>query len=171
MRERLITDTLDIFVTHAPLDHVVGLTFLFITPTIVLLLAINIFPLIWAVLLSFTNYRANRPNAPIRGIGVDNYVSVLTDPDVWAAMQATAHFVLWSIVLELVLGFGLALVLIYCLLYYRALGLVTAIPAVDQLSNDSLGVRIALGGGQGLLGALGVDLRDPGGLALACSQL
>ena len=30
-----------------------------------LLLAINIFPLIWTIHLSFTNYRANRPNAPI----------------------------------------------------------------------------------------------------------
>ena len=42
-----------------------ALAWLFITPTIVLLLAINIFPLIWTIYLSFTNYRANRPNAPI----------------------------------------------------------------------------------------------------------
>ena len=35
-----------------------GIAWLFIAPTMVLLLAINIFPLIWAVLLSFTNYRA-----------------------------------------------------------------------------------------------------------------
>ncbi|MDO9307421.1 MAG: sugar ABC transporter permease, partial [Mesorhizobium sp.] len=33
---------------------------IFIAPTIILLLAINIFPLIWAIQLSFTNYRANR---------------------------------------------------------------------------------------------------------------
>ena len=31
-----------------------------------LLLAINIFPLIWTIYLSFTNYRANRPNVPDR---------------------------------------------------------------------------------------------------------
>ena len=85
-----------------------AIAWLFITPTIALLLAINIFPLIWTVKLSFTNYRANRPNAPIRGIGVDNYVSVLTDPDVWAAMQATAHFLFWTILLQTLLGFGLA---------------------------------------------------------------
>ena len=42
-------------------DRAVG--WLFIAPTMVLLLAINIFPLIWAIQLSFTNYRANRPNA------------------------------------------------------------------------------------------------------------
>ena len=39
-----------------------GLAWLFISPTILLLLAINIFPLFWAIYLSFTNYRANRPN-------------------------------------------------------------------------------------------------------------
>jgi multiple sugar transport system permease protein len=43
-----------------------ALAWLFITPTIVLLLAINIFPLIWTIYLSFTSYRANRINAPTR---------------------------------------------------------------------------------------------------------
>src|SRR5215470_11379446 len=85
-----------------------AIAWLFIAPTVLLLLAINIFPLVWTIRLSFTNYRANRPNAPIRAIGIDNYVSVLTDPDVWAAMQATAHFLFWTILLQTLLGFGLA---------------------------------------------------------------
>src|SRR4029453_9299459 len=69
-----------------------AIAWLFIAPTIILLRAINIFPLIWTIWLSFTNYRANRPNAVVANVGIDNYVSVLPDPDVWAAMQATAHF-------------------------------------------------------------------------------
>ena len=85
-----------------------AIAWLFISPTILILLAINIFPLIWTVSLSFTNYRANRPNATIRSVGLDNYVSVLTDPDVWAAMQATAHFLFWTILLQTLIGFGLA---------------------------------------------------------------
>jgi multiple sugar transport system permease protein len=85
-----------------------ALAWLFITPTIVLLLAINIFPLLWTIRLSFTNYRANRTNAVVSGVGFDNYVSVLTDPDVWAAMQATAHFLFWTILLQTMLGFTLA---------------------------------------------------------------
>src|ERR1700719_3075956 len=71
-----------------------AVAWLFITPTIALLLAINIFPLIWTVRLSFTNYRANRPNAPIKWLGIENYASILTDPDVWAGMQVTARFVI-----------------------------------------------------------------------------
>jgi len=85
-----------------------AIAWLFISPTMLLLLAINLFPLVWTIRLSFTNYRANRPNAPIRGVGIENYLSVLGDPDVWAAMQATAHFLFWTIFLQTVIGFGLA---------------------------------------------------------------
>lgn len=85
-----------------------AIAWLFIAPTIVLLLAINIFPLIWAVYLSFTNFRANRPNAVVQNVGLSNYSRVLGDADTWIAMQTTAHFVFWTIVLQTVIGFGLA---------------------------------------------------------------
>ncbi|MGQ9368928.1 carbohydrate ABC transporter permease [Azospirillum sp. ST 5-10] len=88
-----------------------AVAWLFIAPTILLLLAINVFPLIWTVRLSFTNYRANRPDAPLRWLGLDNYTRILSDVDVWYAMQATAHFVVWSITLQVLLGFGLALLI------------------------------------------------------------
>jgi len=85
-----------------------SIAWIFIGPTVLLLLAINIFPLIWTIKLSFTNFRANRPNAEPIDVGIDNYVSVLTDPDVWAAMQTTAHFVFWTILLQTLIGFALA---------------------------------------------------------------
>src|SRR3982074_2865408 len=71
-----------------------AIAWLFITPSVLLLLAINIFPLLWTIQLSFTNYRANRPNAPIRYVGLDNYRDILTDPDVWPPVHGTQHFVL-----------------------------------------------------------------------------
>ena len=85
-----------------------ALAWLFIGPTMALLLAINIFPLVWTVYLSFTNYRANRPNAPLKSVGVEWYRTILTDPGVWAAMQVTAHFVIATVVIETLLGFALA---------------------------------------------------------------
>ncbi len=85
-----------------------SMAWLFITPAIALLLAINIFPLIWAIYLSFTNFRANRPNAPIEGVGLSNYSRVLNDPNIWQAMQTTAHFVFWTILLQTLIGFSLA---------------------------------------------------------------
>jgi multiple sugar transport system permease protein len=85
-----------------------AIAWIFIAPTIVLLLAINIFPLIWTVYLSFTNYASNRPNRPVVNVGFRWYQDILNSPEIWAAMQATAHFVFWTIVIQTVLGFALA---------------------------------------------------------------
>ena len=41
------------------------IAWIFVAPTIFLLLAVNIFPLIWTINLSFTNFRANRPNREV----------------------------------------------------------------------------------------------------------
>ena len=87
------------------------LAWLFIAPTIVLLLAINIFPLLWTVWLSFTNYRANKPNDPVEWVGTRNYSRILGSEDIWGYLQVTAHFVCWSITVQVLLGFGLALLI------------------------------------------------------------
>lgn len=85
-----------------------AVAWLFIFPTIGLLLAINIFPLIWTIRLSFTNYRANRPDAPLTWLGTEHYTDLLTDPDIWYSMQVTARFVVTTVAIETVLGFALA---------------------------------------------------------------
>ena len=85
-----------------------AIAWIFVAPTILLLLAINIFPLIWTIRLSFTNYRANRPNADVSWVGLRNYERILTDPDIWQTMQATAHFLFWTLFFQVLLGFALA---------------------------------------------------------------
>jgi multiple sugar transport system permease protein len=85
-----------------------AIAWLFIGPTVFLLLAINIFPLIWTVRLSLTNYRANRTNAEVEWVGLSNYTRILTDSDIWITMQATAHFLIWTLVFQVLIGFGLA---------------------------------------------------------------
>jgi multiple sugar transport system permease protein len=87
-----------------------SIAWLFITPTIVLLLAINVFPLIWAIRLSFTNFMSNLPR-PSRVIGLDNYSDILTDEDVWEHLQVTAQFVVSTIALQVLIGLGLALLI------------------------------------------------------------
>jgi multiple sugar transport system permease protein len=88
-----------------------SMAWLFVGPTIVLLLAFNIFPLLWTIYLSFTNYRANRPGAEVVNVGLDNYSRLLNDDSVWEYMNATAHFLTWSITLQILLGFALALLI------------------------------------------------------------
>ena len=99
-----------------PMTRLAGISdrtvaWLFISPTIVLLLAINIFPLIWTLYMSFTNFKANMGWVKYKSVGIENYADILTDSDIWVAMQTTAHFVFWSILFEVLLGFGLALLI------------------------------------------------------------
>ena len=85
-----------------------AIAWIFVAPTILLLLAINIFPLIWTIQLSFTNYKANRIGREVKNIGTRNYERILTDGDIWLNMQATAHFLFWTILLQVLIGFALA---------------------------------------------------------------
>lgn len=85
-----------------------AIAWIFVAPTIFLLLAVNIFPLIWTIRLSFTDFRVNRPNNEVEWVGLRNYQRILSDPDIWATMQATAHFLIWTIILQVLIGFTLA---------------------------------------------------------------
>lgn len=85
-----------------------AIAWIFVGPTIFLLLAINIFPLIWTIQLSFTNYKANRIGREVKNIGLRNYERILTDSDIWLNMQATAHFLFWTIFFQVLIGFALA---------------------------------------------------------------
>ena len=87
-----------------------SIAWLFIAPTIALLLAINVFPLIWAIRLSFTSFMSNMP-FPMRFNGIGNYVDILTDEDIWQHFQVTARFVASTIALQVVVGLGLALLI------------------------------------------------------------
>lgn len=84
------------------------LAWLFCGPVIALLLLFNIFPLLWTIYLSFTNYRANRPSLPTHWVGTDNYASLLGNEAIWEHMRVTAGFLVTTIALQLLLGFALA---------------------------------------------------------------
>jgi multiple sugar transport system permease protein len=86
------------------------IAFLFIAPTILLLLFIAIFPLIWSLYLSFTNYSATGQLAP-QWAGIQNYLNIFANPDTWRYFTITAKFVVLSVGLEFVLGFGMAMLL------------------------------------------------------------
>ncbi len=80
----------------------------FIAPTLLLLLAMNIFPLIWSLYLSFCEYYADQPT-PATWVGIANYRKLLSDPQIWHSFQVTARFVVLAVGLQFLLGFGLAL--------------------------------------------------------------
>jgi multiple sugar transport system permease protein len=83
---------------------------LFIIPTIVFLIVFNIFPLIYSLGYSFTDFRAS-VNQPANFIGLDNYRELLGDTHIWNNFSVTAKYVLVSVGGQVLIGFGVALLL------------------------------------------------------------
>ena len=84
----------------------------FITPTMAILLFVSIFPLVWSLYLSFTDWSVIRDagTAP-EWIGTANYLEVLTDRRTWERFVVTGQFVIPAVLLELLIGFGIAMLL------------------------------------------------------------
>jgi multiple sugar transport system permease protein len=82
---------------------------LLVTPAIVTLVVVNIFPLLWSYGLSFFSYNAKRAMVPPRWVGLNNYVDLFSDPEVWERFQNTAIIVIGSVFVQLIVGFLLAL--------------------------------------------------------------
>jgi multiple sugar transport system permease protein len=81
----------------------------FVGPALLLLLALNVFPLLFDVWLSFTN--ADLSGGAYKTVGARNYTVVFENAKYSGAITTTALFVLLSVSIELVLGFVLALAL------------------------------------------------------------
>ena len=82
----------------------------FILPTIFFLIVFNIFPLFYSLYFSFTEYRVSL-NRPAEFIGLQNYRELLSDPGIWANFTITAYYVILSVGGQMIVGFGLALLL------------------------------------------------------------
>jgi len=83
---------------------------LFIIPTIIFLIVFNIFPLLYSLGYSFTDFRASSSEAATF-VGLDNYRDLLGDPYVWSNFTITAKYVLVSVGGQVLVGFGVALLL------------------------------------------------------------
>lgn len=87
------------------------LSFLFVTPTLLILLFIAIYPLIWSLNASFTNRTLLSQPDQIEYVGGENYADMLTKDRAWERFVVTGRIVVPSVLIELVLGFGIAMLL------------------------------------------------------------
>jgi multiple sugar transport system permease protein len=114
---------------------------LLVTPAIAMLVVMNIFPLLWSLGLSFFNYRANRLTAPSFQ-WLTNFERVLTDDTVWERFQTTAVIVGSSVLLQLIIGFLLALLFEKAFPFRRILLMLVLTPMM--LSFVAVGVFFKL---------------------------
>lgn len=83
-------------------------------PAFFIMLAVTAFPMLQATYDSLFKYRLTDPDAR-EFTGLGNYAVVLTDELWWQAVGVTALITVITVVIELVLGFALALVMNYAL--------------------------------------------------------
>ncbi|MEM0936269.1 MAG: sugar ABC transporter permease [Pseudomonadota bacterium] len=82
----------------------------FMAPAFLLVLTVTLFPLIYALVVSFQSIRLVPPLPP-RFVGVDNYADILGSARFWGSMYTTATIVFISTAFQYVLGFALAIAL------------------------------------------------------------
>jgi len=80
-----------------------------LTPVIILFLVFNMFPAIYSLFLSFTNYTMRNPSHAL--IGFQNWQRVLTDDRIWLAMRITVSYTLMYVPVTMALGMVLALLI------------------------------------------------------------
>lgn len=79
-------------------------------PAFVVMLAVTLYPILQAVYDSLFRYRLTAPDDRAF-IGLGNYGVILTDPLFWQSLGVTTLIMVVTVVIEVLLGFGLALVM------------------------------------------------------------
>ena len=84
------------------------LAVLMVAPSMILIAIVAAWPIIYAIWLSLHEYSV-RVAGLSRWAGLRNYQSALSNPDWWAALEHTLIFTVVSVLLELIIGLGMAL--------------------------------------------------------------
>jgi multiple sugar transport system permease protein len=87
------------------------LSSIFVSPTLIILLFIAIYPLIWSLSASFTDRTLLSQEDQIEYVDTENYADLLTDRRSWQRFVVTGQIVGPSVLIQLVLGFGIAMLL------------------------------------------------------------
>ena len=83
--------------------------YLFIAPWLIGFFAFTLFPLVYSLFLSFTEYNVL---SPAKWIGIKNYVRLLTEDDtVWVSLKVTFNFALVQVPLKLAVALFVAVLL------------------------------------------------------------
>ncbi|MEM7536240.1 MAG: sugar ABC transporter permease [Chloroflexota bacterium] len=77
-----------------------------ITPVLAFFILLNVIPTLWMIGLGFYDYSLMSPAAP-EFIGIENFVDIYEDADLWGAFGRTFVFVLLAVSIQTVLGIAL----------------------------------------------------------------
>ena len=103
----------------------------FLWPTLILLIAMNIFPLIYSLVLSFHDFSAISREPPV-WVGLKNFRNILTDEQLWIYFRVTGRYVVLTVGLSVLIGFGLAMLLRR---RFRGSGIVTTLILIPMMMS------------------------------------
>lgn len=106
-----------------------GFALLTVAPATLLLVGISVFPLLWALRLSFMQDSLLAVAQP-RFTGVSNYAHLLHDSLFWTSLGVTAVFAASVITVQLVVGVAIALALDRLPRYQQVIATILLIPSI-----------------------------------------
>lgn len=127
-----------------------AIPYLLLLPSILVILAVVLVPLLVSFWTSFTAYNLTKPATLFQFVGLRNYQRLMTNPEFWWAFGRTLLFVTIALNLEMVLGLGLALLVNKITWGQRTLRTIMMFPMMfspilvgfqfKYLFNDSVGL-------------------------------
>lgn len=148
-----------------------------LVPSLVLVLAVVLYPTLWGMVLSVREMRLNRIDLGTGFVGLRHYADLLDDPIFWLSLKNTVIWVVGAVVGELALGLAAALVLNRDLPGFKLLGVLVLLPWFlpnvvaghmwALMLDPRLGVINDLLVQAGVLGAYRAWFADPGAALFA----
>ena len=81
-----------------------------LTPLFLILAVVSIYPLLYSVWTSFTDFRLSRPN-DISFVGLANYAATFVNPEFLNALKNSLIYAVVAVPIEMVFGLGIAIAL------------------------------------------------------------
>lgn len=82
--------------------------FVFLGPTVILLICLSVIPIAYSFYLSFQSYNLAMPAAFIHFNGLENYAEILTNKNFWNSVEWTLIYAVIAVIVEIVVGLAIA---------------------------------------------------------------
>jgi multiple sugar transport system permease protein len=135
------------------------LPYLLLAPTLLLVLAVVVYPIGYGIRQSFLNFRFGHA---IGSVGFDNYKQLFSDPTFGQALWVTIKFVALGVTIETVLGLGLAMLVANEIPFARLAKLVLIVPMIITPIVVGIVFRLIYASDVGLLTTLRTDIFGSG---------
>lgn len=129
--------------------------YLLLSPSAATLALVAVFPILYVLYLSFSGfYYGNRTGF----VGLRNYISILTDPNFYASLEATVIFMVGSVVGQLILALIFALVINHSRRLESGVRLVALLPYMVSMVAGGVTFRWLLNTEFGLVNSVSLSL-------------